>query len=211
MNEIKIKICGLRRTEDAEYVNEFEEIKYVGFVFAKSKRQIDIQTAKEIKKNLRPDIKTVGVFADQSIEDIQHIADEVGLDICQLHSDESNEDCGKIRQTVWKAIAVKDGDSLAKAEQYTNATAFVLDAYNAKERGGTGKTFNWEVATAFAKKYNTILAGGIGSENIVKAYNTVHPQVIDLSSSVEENGFKSYNKIKELIQTIRKEEQNEIQ
>jgi phosphoribosylanthranilate isomerase len=152
MNNIKIKICGLRRTEDAEYVNEFEEIKYVGFVFAKSKRQIDIQTAKAIKKRLRPDIKTVGVFADQSIEDIRHIADEVGLDICQLHSDETNEDCGKIRQTVWKAIAVKDGDSLAKAAKYTNATAFVLDAYNAKERGGTGQDLQLGDCNRLCKK-----------------------------------------------------------
>jgi phosphoribosylanthranilate isomerase len=203
MNNIAIKICGLRRPVDAEYVNEFPEIKYVGFVFAKSKRQIDIQTALEIKKHLRPDIKTVGVFADQSIEDVQKIADKVGLDICQLHSDESNEDCGKIRQTVWKAIAVKNGNSLEKASAYTNATAFVLDAFNATERGGTGKTFDWDVAIAFAQKYNTVLAGGINSENIIKAFNTVHPQVIDLSSSVETDGFKDYEKIKKLIEQVR--------
>ena len=186
---MKIKICGLRRAEDALMINEFEEIKYAGLVFAKSKRQISVDEAVKIKRNLRSDIKVVGVFADQNINEVSDIIKKTGVDICQLHSDE-----------VWKSIAVKNEDSIKKALEYKNAVGFVLDAYSDRERGGIGKIFDWETAKDFSKNYFTILAGGISAKNIIEAYDTVKPDVVDLSSSVEENGFKSREKIRELIQ-----------
>ncbi len=202
-----IKICGLRRSVDAEYISEFEEIKYAGFVFfERSKRKVSPEDVIEIKKKLRPDIKTVGVFAEYDIDDIIDIVKKVGFDICQLHSDETNEDCGKIGIPVWKSIAVRDSSSLERAKQYTNVQGFVLDSDSGKKRGGVGKTFDWDVARSFSEKYFTVLAGGINSENIVAAYNTVKPNVVDLSSSVETDGYKDHDKIKELIYTMRKEE-----
>lgn len=204
---MKIKICGLQRPEDAEYISEFEEIAYAGFVFfEKSRRNVTVQQVLEIKKHLRSDIKTVGVFAEHSAEEIADTAAKAGLDICQLHSDETNEDCGKIDLPVWKAIVMKDASALETAESYTNASGFVLDSDSGKKRGGTGKTFDWETAESFSRKYFTVLAGGISSENILRAYSIVKPDVVDLSSSVEENGYKSYDKIKELINTVRKGE-----
>ena len=95
---MEIKICGLKRVEDALMVNEFENIRYVGFVFANTPRKITIEKALEIKKNLRPDIKTVGVFAGQPMEEIIEIMEKADLDVCQLHSGETNEDCGFINK-----------------------------------------------------------------------------------------------------------------
>ncbi|MCD7905174.1 MAG: phosphoribosylanthranilate isomerase [Clostridiales bacterium] len=196
-----IKICGLRRIEDAKIINAFP-VSFVGFVFAKSKRQIDPGTALEIKKLLRKDIKTVGVFADMALSEVRYITDLTGIDIVQLHSDESNWFCGNFRdKTVWKSFAVRDGSSIEAAEKY-KIDGYLLDAYDKEERGGTGKVFKWDLAADFAKNHFTILAGGISPENIARAIEAVHPQVIDLSSSLETEGFKDYNKVKALFDAV---------
>lgn len=196
-----IKICGLRRVEDAELINAFD-VSFAGLVFAKSKRRIDIETAIQIKAALRDDIKTVGVFADMETNEVRHIAESVGLDIVQLHSDESPEYCSLFKDmTVWKALAVKDEGSLKKACEY-DVCGFLLDAYDKNERGGTGKCFKWELAAEFAKKHYTVLAGGISPENIKEAIAVVSPDVVDLSSSVETDGFKDYNKVKSLFEAL---------
>lgn len=198
-----IKICGLRRTEDAEYINAFDAIKYAGFVFAKSKRQITVETAINIKKYLRRGLKTVGVFADMPFDDVRQIADEVQLDIIQLHSNETVQYCSELKNSgysIWKSIAVERGASLDKAAVYFDSVdGFVLDKYDKSAYGGTGISFDWNAAHSFSDKYYTILAGGINSENILQAYSVVKPNVIDLSSSVETDGFKDYKKIERLI------------
>lgn len=200
---MKIKICGLKRVEDALMVNEFENIKYVGFVFANTSRKITVEKALEIKKNLRPDIKTVGVFAGQSMAEIIDIMEKADLDVCQLHSEESNEDCGRINKTVWKSISVKDKESAKIAESYTNADGFVLDTLKKNQWGGTGETFDWSAVENFSKKHFTILAGGINSSNVNDAIEKVSPNIIDLSSSVEVDGFKNYDKIKEFMESLK--------
>lgn len=200
---MEIKICGLKRVEDALMVNEFESIKYVGFVFANTPRKITIEKALEIKKNLRPDIKTVGVFAGQPMEEIIEIMEKADLDVCQLHSGETNEDCGFINKTVWKSISVKDKESAEIAESYTNADGFVLDTFKKNQWGGTGETFDWSAVEDFSKNHFTILAGGINSANVNDAIEKVSPNIIDLSSSVEVDGFKNYDKIKEFVESLK--------
>lgn len=200
---MEIKICGLKRVEDALMVNEFENIKYVGFVFANTPRKITIEKALEIKKNLRPDIKTVGVFAGQPMEEIIEIMEKADLDVCQLHSGEANEDCGFINKTVWKSISVKDKESAEIAESYTNADGFVLDTFKKNQWGGTGETFDWSAVEDFSKNHFTILAGGINSANVNDAIEKVSPNIIDLSSSVEVDGFKNYDKIKEFMESLK--------
>ena len=200
---MEIKICGLKRVEDALMVNEFENIKYVGFVFANTPRKITIEKALEIKKNLRPDIKTVGVFAGQPMEEIIEIMEKADLDVCQLHSGETNEDCGFINKTVWKSISVKDKESAEIAESYTNADGFVLDTFKKNQWGGTGETFDWSAVEDFSKHHFTILAGGINSTNVNDAIEKVSPNIIDLSSSVEVDGFKNYDKIKEFMESLK--------
>lgn len=200
---MEIKICGLKRVEDALMVNEFESIKYVGFVFANTPRKITIEKALEIKKNLRPDIKTVGVFAGQPMEEIIEIMEKADLDVCQLHSGETNGDCGLINKTVWKSISVKDKESAEIAESYTNADGFVLDTFKKNQWGGTGETFDWSAVEDFSKNHFTILAGGINSANVNDAIEKVSPNIIDLSSSVEVDGFKNYDKIKEFVEGLK--------
>lgn len=200
---MEIKICGLKRVEDALMVNEFESIKYVGFVFANTPRKITIEKALEIKKNLRPDIKTVGVFAGQPMEEIIEIMEKADLDVCQLHSGETNGDCGLINKTVWKSISVKDKESAEIAESYTNADGFVLDTFKKNQWGGTGETFDWSAVEDFSKNHFTILAGGINSANVNDAIEKVSPNIIDLSSSVEVDGFKNYDKIKEFMESLK--------
>ncbi len=200
---MEIKICGLKRVEDALMVNEFESIKYVGFVFANTPRKITIEKALEIKKNLRPDIKTVGVFAGQPMEEIIEIMEKADLDVCQLHSGETNGDCGLINKTVWKSISVKDKESAEIAESYTNADGFVLDTFKKNQWGGTGETFDWSAVEDFSKNHFTILAGGINSANVNDAIEKVSPNIIDLSSSVEVDGFKNYDKIKEFVESLK--------
>ena len=200
---MEIKICGLKRVEDALMVNEFENIKYEGFVFANTPRKITIEKALEIKKNLRPDIKTVGVFAGQPMEEIIEIMEKADLDVCQLHSGETNEDCGFINKTVWKSISVKDKESAEIAESYTNADGFVLDTFKKNQWGGTGETFDWSAVEDFSKNHFTILAGGINSTNVNDAIEKVSPNIIDLSSSVEVDGFKNYDKIKEFMESLK--------
>ena len=200
---MEIKICGLKRVEDALMVNEFENIKYVGFVFANTPRKITIEKALEIKKNLRPDIKTVGVFAGQPMEEIIEIMEKADLDVCLLHSGETNEDCGFINKTVWKSISVKDKESAEIAESYTNADGFVLDTFKKNQWGGTGETFDWSAVEDFSKNHFTILAGGINSTNVNDAIEKVSPNIIDLSSSVEVDGFKNYDKIKEFMESLK--------
>lgn len=197
-----VKICGLKRVEDALMLNEFENIKYAGLVFANTKRKITIEQAAAIKKALRKDIKTVGIFTETSAEKINEIAKAVGLDICQLHSYETNEDCKNVITPVWKAIRVKDRDSLRQAENFTDVCGFVLDKYKSGEYGGTGEVFNWNIASNFSKNHFTVLAGGIDKDNFESAIETVKPDVLDLSSSVETNGFKDYTKIKEFMERI---------
>ena len=200
---MEIKICGLKRVEDALMVNELESIKYVGFVFANTPRKITIEKALEIKKNLRPDIKTVGVFAGQPMEEIIEIMEKADLDVCQLHSGETNGDCGLINKTVWKSISVKDKESAEIAESYTNADGFVLDTVKKNQWGGTGETFDWSAVEDFSKNHFTILAGGINSANVNDAIEKVSPNIIDLSSSVEVDGFKNYDKIKEFVESLK--------
>lgn len=201
---VDLKICGLKRIDDIHMINEFAEIKYAGFVFAESKRKIDVSLAEKLIDKLRSNIKSVGVFADMNIDSVLSIQKQLNLDVVQLHSDETNDDCMKFNCTVWKSISVKNADSVKTAEKYTAADGFLLDTYNKNARGGTGKAFLWDCAEGFSKRYFTVLAGGIGENNILDACSQINPNVIDVSSSVETDGKKDFDKIKTLIWRIRK-------
>jgi len=198
----QIKICGLKTVDDALKVNDFQ-IDYVGFVFAESKRRISKETALDIKNNLRKDIKTVGVFADMSVSEVKKITDFVDLDVVQLHSDENDDFCGNFKnRIVWKSISVNNENPAVIAGKFKNVNGFLLDTYTKDLRGGSGKTFKWDLAGNFSEKYFTVLAGGLNEDNVLKAYEAVKPDVLDFSSSVETDGVKDYYKIKNLVRRI---------
>lgn len=202
----KIKICGLRRVEDIEMVNE-NLPDYVGFIFAESKRKITKEVAKKLIERLDKRIKTVGVFVNESEKKVEEIAKYCGLDILQFHGEETTEYCDKFKEKykVWKAFSVKDNGIEKKLIEYKEHTELcLLDAYNKKVRGGSGEIFNWDLIHGISEKYKIALAGGITSENILEAEKQVKPYIIDLSSGVETDGFKDKEKIEKVIKKIRR-------
>lgn len=195
----KIKICGLKTLDDIALINKFP-ISYAGFIFAEgSKRQISIEQAKKMRKALRKDIKAVGVFTNTDVETINKIVKTVGLDIVQLHSDESNEDCKNINTSVWKMISVKDESSLKQIEQFQDADGILLDTYHKELLGGTGESFCWDLVKGISKQRFLILAGGLNPQNIIEAERIVQPQVLDINSGVETEGKKDRKKLEELF------------
>lgn len=213
-NRTMIKICGLRREVDIDYVNVYMP-DFVGFVFAKSKRQVTVQEAAKLSGMLNDRIKKVGVFVNQDINEVLNIINISNLDVVQLHGDEQPEYILKLRSLftsrrsqyersikIWKAIRVKDYKSICTIKNY-KVELVMLDAYSESAYGGMGKVFDWNLAIE-AKKYANIgLAGGLNLQNVQKAISVVRPSVIDTSSGVETDGYKDAKKIKEFIQAVR--------
>lgn len=207
-NKLMVKICGLRRTQDVEYVNKYLP-DYVGFVFADSKRKVTDKEAKYLINDLNENIKTVGVFVNEDLEKVCKTAKLCALDVVQIHGDEEPsyicalKKCLDPTVDIWKAIRVKDSESIKKMGQY-NVEAFVLDAYTKGSYGGAGKTFDWDVASD-AKNYGKIiLAGGITIQNVSMAIKHVAPWALDVSSGVEsDDGFKDGDKIEIFIDKCR--------
>ncbi len=194
----KIKICGLRRNEDIDYVNELLP-DFIGFILTSGfRRSIDDETARCLKARLRGDIPAIGVFVNDDINRINSLVSRGIIDIVQLHGNESAEFCEKINAPVIKYIKC-DENAAEKIKQYENsADYFLFDSGT-----GTGIPFDWSRIPKTDKPF--FLAGGIGADNLKQAANTVKPFAIDLSSSVETNGVKDYNKIKQILEIARYE------
>lgn len=204
---IKIKICGLKRVEDIEYVNELLP-DYVGFVFAKSNRQVTLSEASELIGLLDKNIKTVGVFKDEEIENVKYAAGYLKLDIIQLHGNEDGDYIKKLSNfKVWKAAGI-DSEALSLDERINrmfeyDAEGILLDSIVNGVKGGTGRSFRWDIINNLNSGKKIILAGGINPENIENAIKKVRPYAVDVSSGVEEDGIKSYEKMKKIIEKVR--------
>ncbi|NLD49307.1 MAG: phosphoribosylanthranilate isomerase [Clostridiaceae bacterium] len=207
----KVKICGLRRKEDVDFVNTYLP-EYVGFVFAKSKRQVSKEQAKELRSFLVPGIKAVGVFVNEPVEKAARIAVFCGLNVIQLSGDENPEYVKSLKGIlspvctetceIWKAVRVKDEESFRGITEYP-VDAILLDTYKEGYYGGLGRTFDWNHAVA-AKKYGRIiLAGGLNPENVIEAVSMVRPFAVDVSSGVEVDGLKDEIRIRDFINTVR--------
>jgi len=199
----KIKICGLTRECDIDAVNEAHP-DYVGFVFADSKRRITPQAAFRLRERLNEKIQTVGVFVDESIEQIIAICSQGIIDVIQLHGHENASYIeslrGKIGNPVIKAVRVRSRETIEAAEKL-NCNYLLLDTYSDKGAGGTGETFDWSVINEVRKPF--FLAGGLNSGNILRAIKRVNPFGVDISSGVESGGFKDRDKIVEIVTLMR--------
>jgi phosphoribosylanthranilate isomerase len=197
----KIKICGIRRPEDIEIVNKYKP-DYMGFVFAPSKRQVSHELALKLKENLDSDIIAVGVFVDSPQDEILELFDEGVIDMAQLHGRESEEYIIGLKEKtdnrlkIIKAIEVSEYSNLS---EYDDSKADYLLFDSGK---GSGKTFDWNLIRMNFKK-EFFLAGGLSSSNISEAIREFNPYAVDLSSSLETNGFKDEDKIKEIMEIIR--------
>ncbi|MEK7822700.1 MAG: phosphoribosylanthranilate isomerase [Nitrospirota bacterium] len=199
----RVKICGITNIEDAVAAAEYGA-DAIGFVFQpKSPRAITPETAKNIVSALPPFITTIGVFVNESKQEIERIIRYVGLNIVQLHGNEPPDAC-QLNKKVIKAIRVKDLTDLEPLKRY-NVSAFLLDTYSPHTMGGTGQIFNWDIAVEAKKFGRIILAGGLNHENIEEAIKWVRPYGIDVATGVEGNkkGEKDHKKLKLFIEKAR--------
>ena len=202
----KIKICGLKREEDIEFVNEFMP-DYIGFVFANTRRRVEDEKARELKNQLNPEIQAVGVFVNDDMKHVSWLANEGIIDVIQLHGDEDNEYIDALRKLtdkkIIKAIRVKDAASIEQGRKF-RADYLLLDTFVQKDvYGGTGKTFDRTLIPDDIGDY--FLAGGLSADNLEQALSECNPYAVDLSSSVETDGVKDREKIKEVIEIVRNE------
>ena len=215
----KVKMCGISKVETISAVVESKP-DYMGLVFAPSKRQVTVDQAKTLVEELHKqytkrynngteqsnndEIKTVGVFVNETLDNLVTIAKETNLDAVQLHGDEDEAFIQSLKERtnvgVWKAVQIR---SAADAEAWIDSSADMLlfDAYHKDERGGTGEVFDWSCLDEFERPF--ILAGGIDSTNVARAIRTVRPYGIDISSGIETDGVKDNEKIKAFTNIVR--------
>ena len=215
----KVKMCGISKIETIPAVVDAKP-DYMGLVFAPSKRQVTVDQAKTLVEELHKqytkrynngaeqsnddEIKTVGVFVNETLENLVTIATEVNLDAVQLHGDEDEAFIQSLKERtnveVWKAVQIR---SAADAEAWIDSSADMLlfDAYHKDERGGTGEVFDWSCLDEFERPF--MLAGGIDSTNVARAIRRVRPYGIDISSGIETEGVKDNEKIKAFTNIVR--------
>ena len=171
-----VKICGITNAEDARVAAD-AGADAVGLVFAESPRRVNVELARRISLALPENILRVGVFVDEEPAEILRISREVGLDLAQLHGDETPETVTAVRRggvKVMKALRVRDADSLDALDSY-GADLILLDAYSERARGGTGERFDWEVAKSSTGRDNIVVSGGLGPETCGKRSSSSSP------------------------------------
>ena len=196
---VRVKICGITSMEDALQAVQ-AGADALGFVFyEKSPRYLPPERAESIIGVLPPFVQVVGLFVNADAGFVNDTADRCLLDLVQLHGDEPPDYCELIRRRVIKAFRVKDITSLDPVRNYSIA-GILLDAFSPKAYGGTGLTFNWEVAQEAGQYGPVILAGGLTPENVCQAVERVNPYGVDVSSGVETApGRKDPEKVREFI------------
>lgn len=201
----KIKICGLSREQDIEIVNEVLP-DYIGFVFAKSSRNVSFQQAKEMKRLLDKRISAVGVFVNAAPDEIIQLCKANIIDIIQLHGDEDISCITALKNDVpnpiIKAVRVQSTRQILEAQSLP-CDYLLLDTYQKDVYGGSGKNFDRSLIPKLKKPF--FLAGGLSAGNIKNAITDCRPYCLDVSSGVETDGVKDRDKIKEIIRIVRSE------
>jgi phosphoribosylanthranilate isomerase len=201
----RVKICGIRRLEDALLAAELGA-SALGFIFwPSSPRFVDPFRARPIVRSLPPFVSAVGVFVNQPREFIDEVARLLSLGAVQLHGDELPDFYAGAPYRVIKSVAVT-GDAHATARQVATVPAgatILLDAHDPIKRGGTGRTIDWSQAAALARSRPLILSGGLDASNVGAAIEAVNPYAIDVSSGVESSpGVKNPEKLRSLFDAV---------
>jgi phosphoribosylanthranilate isomerase len=200
----RIKICGITRPEDARSAVECGA-DAIGLVFyAKSPRSVSIEQALACVAAVPPFVSVVALFVDETAQTINRILEAVPVDIIQFHGDESADFCVQFGRPYLKALRVQPSvDMVSASGEYSAARGILLDAWQEGVPGGTGKTFDWELARG-EFPCPLVLAGGLNAENVAQAIEQLRPSAVDVSGGVElEPGVKSAAKIKDFILAVR--------
>lgn len=211
----QVKICGIKEKAHAVGAS-YAGAGFIGLVFASSPRQISPAQAQEIVTAIKEhhrETQMVGVFVNMPAPAVNRVAHACGLDWVQLSGDETWAYCQQIQLPIIKAVRVRPGEAAAEVMEYLTSGdeilasqrhIFLLDTHVEGSYGGTGTGFDWELATAVARKFPVIIAGGLTPENVSRLVRTVFPWGVDVSSGVEEGGVKSLARIKAFIDAVRK-------
>lgn len=183
---VRVKICGITNLEDARLAADLGA-HALGFIFyPKSPRAVAPDAARDIIRALPPFVLTVGVFVDEEAGVVRDLATTVGLDWVQVHGRESPAYCRALGHRVIKGLRVKGEEIFGELNEYKGAVqAFLLDAYKPGRPGGTGETFDWDLARRAGKYGPIILAGGLTAANVAEAIRIARPTAVDVASGVE--------------------------
>ncbi|MDB4025901.1 phosphoribosylanthranilate isomerase [Candidatus Thioglobus sp.] len=199
----KVKICGFTNAENARDA-AIAGVDAIGLVFYnKSPRNVDIQRAREIVSALPPFVNRVGLFVNANPSFIDEVLCEVPLDTLQFHGDEVSGDCTQYQMPFIKSLRVTPKTNVVQlADNFSEASALLLDSHNPNSYGGTGEVFDWMLARVNID-LPIILAGGLNSENVSDAISQVKPYAVDASSGVESApGVKDIDKIAAFIRSV---------
>jgi Phosphoribosylanthranilate isomerase len=200
----RIKICGITRPEDAKVAANLG-VDALGFIFyPKSPRFIQPETARNIIMQLPPLVNRVGVFVDETFDTIMRIVGRTCIDTVQLHGNETPEFCTSIPLPVIKAFSIRAESDLVEVKKFMTQ-GILLDTWSEKAKGGSGRTFDWNIAKKASEKLsNVILAGGLGPSNLEDALKQVRPFAVDIASGAEiMPGVKNPHKIREVVKIVR--------
>jgi len=198
-----IKICGITNIEDALKAASLG-VDALGFIFAPSLRRIEPDVAQKIIRALPKTLLKVGVFVNEERKEVQRVAEYCSLNGLQFHGEESPEYCQKFFHPIFKAIHIKDLESLKDMEKYCNVS-ILLDTYSPVQAGGTGNPFPWEIALIAKGERDFILSGGLNPLNVREAINKMRPWGVDVCSGVETiPGKKDLSKMAEFVKEVKK-------
>ena len=200
---IRVKVCGIRRPEDAGRAAELGA-SAIGLIFwPGSPRSVDPGTARAIVAGLPPFVTAVGVFVNQPRDEMLKIAADVGLGAVQLHGEESAESYASFPLPVIKAVPVGEEFSVDVLARVPSTATVLLDAHDPVRRGGTGRAVDWRLAAAAARTRRVILSGGLTPDNVRAASEAVRPYAVDVASGVESApGVKDHAKLHAFFEAL---------
>lgn len=198
----KVKICGLKEKEHVKAAVE-AGADAIGFVFAASKREVSIEQARELAKEVPPGVLKIGVFVNPTMQEIETAVREVPLDFVQYHGNETPEFIQSNSFPSIKALSVLSEEDIDVAKQF-NTDFYLFDAPGTDYQGGSGLTFNWQLMQGHSiPQEKIILAGGLNPTNVEDAIKRVNPYMVDVSSGVEVEGRKDSELIRAFIRAVK--------
>ena len=199
----KVKICGIKNLNDAIFAVDYGA-DAIGFVFAKSIRKVSKEKARAIVRKLPPFVTTVGLFVNETAENIEAASRYCGLDAIQLHGNEPPNIINKLKnfKTI-KAFRIQNEKDITPIKKY-KPSAILLDGYSENKMGGTGISFDWKIVRKLKTSIPVIVAGGLTHLNVLQAIKIVNPYGVDVSSGVETKpGQKDKRLIRKFIDAVK--------